>query len=489
MLVSNCVSSTLAPFQPSNQDWTEAHIAHLYRSIGYGADYQTIQSGLQMTPSVLVDMIIDQGANSAQPAPYFWSEYSNADYDAQYGEDSDDFEREHYYQLKEDWIRRGLEFPFQQKMTIFWHDHFATEAEVYGCNRYMWRYYQLIHQQAFGNFRTFVELMGANEAMLVYLNGNQNIVGQPNENYARELMELFTMGENNGYIQLDIEEVAKALTGYRVDMYECTEAYFREDLHDTSVKTIFGQSGNFGYDDVHELIFTLKKQEVATYICTKLYQFFIYREIDEHIIEGMAQTFIDNNWEIIPVLKQLLKSEHFFENVFRGAKIKSPVDLTTQMITAIGFDIDTELNSDIFNYLDYAHDQMGQNLFNPPDVSGWPGHRFWLSENALAFRWFHCHNIMNNYIENGGYEKLRQLAISVSPSNNDPTIIAEAVANHLLDITLDQDLITVATQYLKAGIPENYFMDGSWNLNWEEAPEQLLNMLRFIIQIPEFQLS
>jgi len=485
MIVNNCVNSTLAPYQPLPEEWTSAKVAHLYRSLGYGADYDTIQSGLNLSPSELVNQLLNEAMNSPQPDPYYWSEYTLEDY----GDDSVEERMENFRQIQYDWVKRGFDYPFQQKMTLFWHDHFATEEKVYNCNRYVWRYYKLIHEMAFGNFRSFVEQMGLNEAMLVYLDGNDNRVGEPNENYARELMELFTMGENNGYTQLDIEEVAKALTGYQVYRYECTEAFFDEDRHDESVKNIFGQSGNFGYEDVHELIFSLRKNEVANYICMKLYQQFVYREVDPEIVNGLAQTFIDSNWEIAPVIRQLLSSEHFFEEVFRGAKIKSPVALTTQLLTAIGLDLNNDIDPTVYQYLNYVNEQIGQQLFNPPNVAGWPGYRFWLSENSLALRWSFCHNVVNAYLEPSGYEKLRSLALTASDSENDPAVITEAFAKHILDVDLDENLIEVGTLYLKAGIPENYFDDGSWSLYWEEAPQQLLNLYRYLIQIPEYQLS
>ena len=254
-------------------------------------------------------------------------------------------------------------------------------------------------------------------------------------------------------------------------------------------KNIFGQSGNFNYDDVHELIFSLRRNEVATYICEKLYKHFVYRKVDENIIAGMAQTFIDSNWEIIPVLRQLLSSEHFYETVYQGAKIKTPVALVAQLMVQIGFDMDTDVDQNLFRYLDFVARETGQDLFNPPNVAGWPGNRFWLSENSLAYRWSFCQSIINNFLTDEGYSKLRTFALAVSPSPNDPALIASACASHILGFELSPSLQEVATLYLKAGIPENYFNDGSWNLYWDEAPQQLSNLLRYLIQVPEFQLS
>ena len=188
--MNNCVTSTLAPYQPTAGSWTAAHVAHLYRSFGHGATLENINNGLQLSPSALVNQLLDEAVNTPQPVPYYWSEWTTEDY---INDPDPDLRFVHFRDIKADWMKRAIQFSFQQKMTLFWHDHFATEEEVYRCNRYVWRYYKLLHEYAFGNFRTFVEKMGINEAMLVYLDGNDNIVGEPNENYARELMELFTM--------------------------------------------------------------------------------------------------------------------------------------------------------------------------------------------------------------------------------------------------------------------------------------------------------
>lgn len=482
--MNNCVSSSLQTYQPGPDGWTKKHIAHLYRTLGYGASPAQLEEALALSPATLVNNLLDTGAQSEQPVPYYWVDYAREDYD---GDDA--LEREHYLQLRRDWIQRGFSHPIQHRMVMFWHSHFATEERVYFCNKYAWRYYKLLHEEVFGNFRRFVERMGLTEAMLIYLDGNQNLVGRPNENYARELMELFTMGENNGYTQQDIVEVARALTGYRVRRYLCEDAQFFSSRFDDSVKTIFGQSGNFNYNDVHELIFTLKRNEVAFFICSKIYQHFVYKDIDESVVQQLADLFIQEGWELLPVFKKLFASEHFFERVFHGSKIKSPLDLLIQQITSCQLDSEAHLEPDTIAYLDFISDRMGQEIFNPPNVAGWPGHRFWLSENALAFRWSYCHNVVNNYINAAGHERIRDLVLEISPSENDPTVITSAMAEYWLGIDLEEDLIEVGVQFLKAGIPENYFDDGTWSLYWPEAPMQVINLFRYFIQLPEYQLT
>lgn len=484
--MSDCVTTGLSVFQPGQGEWTSTHVAHVYKSLGYGAEYQTIQDGLSMTPDQLIDMLIDDASASDLPVAPYWAEWTAVDYD---NAGDDDLRFIHFQELQEMWISRGFTHPVQQKISIFWHDHFSTEEEVYGCNSYAWKYFYVLHEHALGNFRTFVQSMGLTEAMLVYLDGNQNVVGGPNENYARELMELFTMGEGNGYTQSDIENVARALTGYRVDMYECTPRYFDPSLYDDGVKTIFGQTGNFDYDDVHELIFTLRQQQVAEYMCEKLYTYFIYRVPDKEIIAGLAQTFINSNWEIVPVLKQLFKSEHFFDTLHIGSKIKSPIDLCVSLLSNLGLEIGVDTIEDLPSYIRYIGGEVGQDLFNPPNVAGWPAGRFWLSENALAYRWSFSHVLLNNYIIPDSRGKLQDMALLISESENDPVEIATSITQHIMGREIDSDLVDVAILYLKAGIPENYFEDGSWNLYWDEAPDQLLNMIKYLVQLPEYQLS
>jgi uncharacterized protein (DUF1800 family) len=213
--------------------------------------------------------------------------------------------------LDEGYARRG----YQAKMALFWHNHFVTELDVFGCNAYLWDYFSLIHEHAFGNFRIFTREMGKSGAMLSYLNGNDSVAGNPNENYARELMELFTMGEGNGYSQQDIVEMSRALTGWRANEYLCTPPYFDPARHDSGPKTIFGQTANFDYTTAHNLIFSARGTQVSHFIAGKLYKHFVANKLDNEVVAGLAQTFRNNNWELMPVIKQLIKSERFSKSL------------------------------------------------------------------------------------------------------------------------------------------------------------------------------
>jgi hypothetical protein len=482
--------NTLNPYIPSaSKPWNFQRAQHLYQRIGYGTHYSQLE--LELSPAELVDQVIDNILQLPPPEVPYWAYWSDDDYP--------DDEGDTFFTIKNEFFRRWQseatdpELCFRNKLALFWHNHFVTEEEVYFCNAYTWSYYELLHRFCLGNFRTFVEEMGKNQAMLVYLNGNLNIAEQPNENYARELMELFTMGENNGYTQNDIVEVARALTGWRLQSFGCYNPVgFAPGLFDNGQKTIFGQTGNWGYDDVHELIFTERAVEVSEFICGKLYRFFVYDDIDPTIVQGMAATFRDNNWELEPVIRELLKSEHFFEDRFIGARIKSPIECLAGLIHRMGAAANENYDDGTIGYIAYGSAELGQAIFNPVDVAGWQEHHTWLTENTLTTRWGISTDIMYTLVyHNDGSlrEPLRMLAINLTDSNEtDPRVITAALAEYFLNRPLDERLLDVATLYFKSEIPDNYFEDGTWTLYYGEVPEQIVSLLIYLIRLPEWQL-
>ncbi len=478
----------LDPFVPStDQPWDARRVQHFYQRIGLGATRQQIEQGLAMSPSVLVDTTIDALLSAPDPVAPYWANWSWEDYD-----DDVDLYFEHKYDFRLRWLREMIGEGLRAKLALFWHNHFVTEEDVYTCNSFMWSYYALLHKYALGNFRTFVEEMGKNPAMLVYLNGNLNEAGNPNENYARELMELFTMGEGNGYTQDDIVEVARALTGWRVDMYSCENTVtFDPNRHDSGQKTIFGQTGHWGYDDVHELIFTLRSNQTARYICEKIYKAFVYSKPDEQVVDALAEIFKANNWELAPVFRQLFKSAHFFEDRFINACIKSPIETMVGLFRLCDVTTADELDEDNMSYLQYMVTEMGQEPFNPVDVAGWPGHRTWLNENTLTFRWNFCASFLFGLFANreGIREKLRQLAIDLtSADESSAERVTTAIVRHFLKRDLEPPLFEAALAYFKGELPENYFQDGIWNVQYTETPYMIINLLYYLTRLPEWQL-
>jgi uncharacterized protein (DUF1800 family) len=324
--------------------------------------------------------------------------------------------------------------------------------------------------------------------MLVYLNGNLSVAGEPNENYARELMELFTMGESNGYTQADIVEMSKALTGWRASDYLCDPPYYDPNLHDNTTKTIFGQSANFSFTTAHNLIFSARADQVSHYITGKLYKHFVYQKVDSQVVEGLAQTFREGNWEILPVLKQLFKSEHFFEDAYMSARHKSPLESMINLYKMANVP-SSEVAVDRWNAIGYWSYQLGQEIFNPPNVAGWKGYRNWINESTLTARWNYSSAVAYWLTtQDQSRESLRTLAQALTNDSKDPVLITAALTEFFLGQTLDPVHLQSAVINFKSGIPENYYIDGTWNLYWDEAPYQIVNLLYYLVKLPEFQL-
>jgi uncharacterized protein (DUF1800 family) len=485
----NATTALVAPLDvyiPSAaKPWNARRVAHLYRRLGFGASLAQIQQGLQMNPADLVDQLLDAAADLGAPDPPFWGGWTMDEYAA-----DPDAVFTHRDDLRRRWLGEMLDEGIRSKMALFWHNHFVTELDVYGCNAYLWSYFSMIHEMAFGNFRTLAREMGKTGAMLVYLNGNSSVAGEPNENYARELMELFTMGESNGYTQADIVEMSRALTGWRASDYECEPPYYEPDLHDNTPKTIFGQTSNFGYTTAHNLVFSARAQQVSEYITGKIYKNFVYQSLDNQVIGGLAQTFRDNNWELLPVLKQLFKSEHFFDEKFMSARLKNPLESMLPIFKMANANSTEHVNPDWFDAVGYWSYQLGQELFNPPNVAGWKGHHAWINESTLTTRWNYSASISYFLTQNETLrDNLRTLAQTLTNDSNDPLLITQTLVDFFTGQSLDPVHLQAAVINFKAGIPENYFQDGSWNLYWDEAPYQIVNLLYYLVKLPEFQLT
>ena len=260
----------------------------------------------------------------------------------------------------------------RHKLTFFWHGHFACRSRNALFSQQL---FNIIQQNALGNFGTMLRQVSKSPAMLQFLNNQQNRKGHPNENFAREVMELFTIGRGN-YTEADVKEAARAFTGWSFDKNGAF--IFRPILHDNFAKNVLGNTGNFNGDDVLDII--LKKPETAYFICKKIYQFFVNENIDEILIKKLATNFYNNNYEIAPLLEEIFTSEWFYEQKNMAIKIKSPIEL----IVGIRRFLPLELENDEVQLL--FQKVLGQLLFYPPNVAGWPGGRSWIDSSTLMVR-------------------------------------------------------------------------------------------------------
>jgi uncharacterized protein (DUF1800 family) len=260
----------------------------------------------------------------------------------------------------------------REKMAFFWHGHFACRnLNVF----YQQGLLDAIRRNALGNFGTLLKEVSKSAAMLNFLNNQQNRKDHPNENFAREVMELFTLGRGH-YTEHDIKEAARAFTGWGANMQG--EFMFRKFQHDYGNKTVLGQSGDFDGDDVLDIL--LKQKQTATFISQKIYRFFVNEQVDAGRVEWLANRFYKSDYDISALLEDIFTSDWFYEDKNVGAKIKSPVELIVGIQRMLPMTLENE------EALMVIQRVLGQVLFYPPNVAGWPGGKTWIDSSSLMMR-------------------------------------------------------------------------------------------------------
>ncbi|ANQ49133.1 DUF1800 domain-containing protein [Flammeovirga sp. MY04] len=263
--------------------------------------------------------------------------------------------------------------PLIEKMTLFWHGHFACRiVNPYNAVQYT----NVLRSNSLGSFKTLVTEVAKSAAMIKYLHLRQNKKKSPNEDFARELCELFTLGRDQEYTENDVKEIARAFTGWS-NKKDGTYR-FNERQHDKGEKTIFGKTGNFGGDDVIEMI--LEKKQCARFICQKIYKEFVHPDINEKHLEEITSVFYNNNYDISILMHHIFTSKWFYSNDVIGAKIKSPIEL----IVGLKRTFDLQPKSERVWLI--LQRNLGQELYFPPNVAGWPGDTTWIDSSRLAMR-------------------------------------------------------------------------------------------------------
>lgn len=285
---------------------------------------------------------------------------------------------EHAQELREWWFHEMMvtPSPLTEKMTLFWHNHFATSQQKVKFTPFLYQQNTMLRRNAMGNFGTMLREVARDPAMLIYLDGANSRKEQPNENFAREVMELFTLGEGH-YSEKDIKEAARAFTGWSVDR-DTGQFMFRRGIHDYGMKTVFNKSGNFEGDEIVDLL--LAKPETAEFITRKLWKEFISPMPDEMDVKRMAVIFKNSGYNIAKLMKIMLTSDAFYAPLNRAVLIKSPVEFVVGTLKT--FDIQApNLRTFVI-----ASALLGQNLFTPPNVKGWPGGEVWINSATLLGR-------------------------------------------------------------------------------------------------------
>lgn len=282
--------------------------------------------------------------------------------------------RENIRSLNLAWLNEMVHTDAQlrEKLSLFWHGHFASRNLNI---LYQQQLLDVIRRNALGNFGTMLKEVSRSAAMINFLNNNQNRKDHPNENFAREVMELFTMGRGN-YSENDVKEAARAFTGWTANLKG--EFVLRKQFHDYGQKTVLGKSGNFDGDEVLDIL--LNQKQTARYITTKLYRYFVNENVDADKIEWLSGRFYQSGYDIAALMQDMFTSDWFFSEKNIGVRIKSPVELLVGIRRIVPMQLENEDVQLLVQRL------LGQVLFYPPNVAGWPGGKNWIDSSSLMFR-------------------------------------------------------------------------------------------------------
>ncbi|WP_240646551.1 DUF1800 domain-containing protein [Chitinophaga rhizosphaerae] len=262
--------------------------------------------------------------------------------------------------------------PLREKMALFWHGHFACRTQNVLFNQQL---LDTIRRHGLGNFGTLLSEVSKSPAMLGFLNNQQNRKQRPNENFAREVMELFTLGRGH-YTEKDVKEAARAFTGWGYN--DMGEFQFRKKLHDDGPKTILGKTGNYNGDDVINIL--LEQKQTATFISGKIYRYFVHENGNEAHERELAEKFYRSGYDLRALMEHIFMADWFYDDSIVGSRIKSPVELIVGLRRAVPMRFEQEEAMLVFQRV------LGQTLFYPPNVAGWPGGRNWIDSSSLMFR-------------------------------------------------------------------------------------------------------
>jgi len=516
-----------AGLNPYTGNWTVNEVTHLLKRTMFGARKTDIDYFLSLSPGAAVDELLN---NVMVPDPpvrdYGLLEDDGAFYDdlgvaigqtwvndlnmASAPEIRGQINSRRASSLKKWWA--GLIInqhrSIQEKMVLFWHHHFSIQESEVDNAQILYRHHHLLRSNALGNFKSLVKEVTIDPAMLIHLNGYLNSRQAPDENYARELQELFSIGkgDDSHYTEDDVIAAARVLTGWRINDNPLG-SYLDAGAHDTGPKTFSSFYNNTTIsgstdpdqelDALIDMIFTTT--EAARFICRKLYKWFVYYDIDEttetSVIIPMAEILQSNNYDVKPALAVLFKSEHFYDVLNQACYIKNPYDMIVGTLR--------EFNVSFPSYTDYITGyplfysiyqkaaEMQQQLFQPPDVSGWPSYyqepmhyELWVNSNSLPKRADFTDALVNDSVID-----VRAFA-NYSSNPADPNQLINDVTALLLRYPLSNDSrVYIKTHFLTNNTTDDTIWTNAWNSNNTTVINtSLRELFKFLMNLPEFHL-
>lgn len=400
------LTAALAPY---TGPWNERLAAHLLRRAGFGATAAEAQRLGNLPVHAAVDSLIDFPSTDSLPPPpqlYDARDAIRADFGGalkaftgddtarrQLAKEIRKNERRSLIDLQRWWLERMLNTPapLQEKMALYFHGHFTTASVQKGVTPKMTlNQNQLFRENALGNLRDLTWKISIDPAMLVYLDNAKNDAEHPNENYARELMELFTLGVDQ-YTEKDVRESARAWTGWIVPR-RTQQATFVRSRHDGGSKMFLGKTGNFSGRDIVDVIY--EQPACAAFWATSLLNFFVYNNPEPQLVNAVAALIRKNDYNLRPVMSTLLRSNVFYSDRAYRALVKSPVEFVVGTYKSLGL-------SEIDRSAQRALVQMGQIVFYPPNVAGWPGGANWLTSQTIIARENFVAGLMNSPMMDG----------------------------------------------------------------------------------------
>ena len=530
-------------------NWTSKEARHLLKRTSFGITEVLVSEAVSLGLPGTIDKLFEQSPLPEPPSKYLLDGTGNGeiiDPDANYGEtwingspiptSANSQEKNKILKSRTKSLyawsflqMQNAEISIREKLTLFWHNHFVSE----NTNPHREYFYiSILRNNALGNFKELTKQITTDPNMLIYLSGSQNSNTAPNENYSRELLELFSIGKGaavgNGdytnYTEDDVVQMAKALTGWKVkglNNPDTLTSFFSNNKHTTGDKNlshrfnnaIISENGENEYKDLIDKIF--EQEECSKFIMRKLYRWFVNAEISEdietHIIEPLAENIRNNNYEIEPALKILLASEHFFENTF--CMIKSPTDLILSatkslLLSAPTSSINEEYEFALILYL--ATSDIGQSIFHHPDVAGWKAYyqkplyyKTWVNNYLLPKRLEYCKVLVT-----GGILLIDEKSYIVPPlvpvllivssitTAEDPIILIRSLTNQLFNYEISQNQIDSLKDILIPGLPDfewtieylDYLEDPSDNDLRTSIENKLRNLIGTMVQMSEFQI-
>ncbi len=535
-------------------EWSTKQAAHLMRRAGFGATRAEIDFVVAEGMNATVQRLLNpengkrlapplkgendpqgsnwdpEGADADSGGPYTWTDDLIEPYTIERQQRYNRWNREH----KAWWLRNmniasvqqnreALPSPLREKMTLFWHGLFVTEYETVRVPQALWIQTSAYREKAFGSFKDLALYSVTDPAMVLYLNTNENIKNRPNENFARELLELFTMGEGN-YTEHDIVELSRVFTGWQFRTRTTGDAVtvtveFVPVLHDYGNKEFMGQTisstildpdaGTLEAQQVIDIIFDREftesdtpvapapeyvgKKVAAVYLADRLYREFVYALPDPATIAYLADVIVQADYDVTTALQTLFTMDHFYSEEIMGAHIKSPVEYAVNLMHAIGMDMPLSGSGRQTNPMQYmvaVSDYLGQELLDPPNVAGWPGYRQWINTQTYPYRTLiSAQTVRRRQIGGGRFSDDVEFDIVAWAQSYSSLDDVEAFIYDVVETMLAMPLHISQIELLY-----NELLLGAPSYEWEnilESPQlqvRLENMLARLTEFPEYQL-